>query len=502
MPELVKITKQSAITLVEPSPTSGGRLDTGLIGDVYTGFHLPSRAIDGLRPIAMQRGYEDVVCINPRYNQKPGRYDDNNLARFAETDVLSLSLITRTAPQAKRTVMLYKSMRPDGWVIAGGVHASALPEECLEWADVVVCGEGEPVFPEVLDALAENGTVKGVKGTAHKENGQVIIENSRPLLTQAELEQLPWPVFDQGYRKGGRGVNVVICSRGCPWACFHCGVTAFYGNMFRRIGNEYIIPRLQQLTSEREGETTFIADDNFAGKPREAEDLMHQMINTGLNKRKYLVQLRAEIGLRKGFPDLLREAGIDRAPVGIESINEAVLNSINKQSTAKTTIEGVRALREGGVKVHGMFMVGLDGDSIEGLLYQLEWAKQNVDSAQFCAPIPLPGTPFAEKMKAQGRILTNDYQYYGGQDVVVRPDFTSPKNLLNLLYYMYEDYYAFKLAKHPVRNLTNRILSGSSQQWEDFKQDFLMRLYVWKTVRSIRNDPQTKRHFVNLEAQS
>lgn len=501
MPERVKITKESRIALLEPSPTSEGSLDRGLIGDVYGGFNLPSRAIDGLKPVAQQRGYKNVVCINPRYNRRPGRLAEDDVATLAETDILGVSTITRTIPQARRITALYRKLRPDGWVLAGGVHATALPEETLQWADIVALGEGEHVFPEVLDALADSGSVKGVKGTVRKENGEIVREKERPLLTEAELEQIPWPDFDQGYRKG-RSVSVVIGSRGCPRGCIYCGVTSFYGEMYRSIGIDPILARVEKLLSEKEGERVFYADDNLAGKPRKAEALLDAMIDRGLNSRKYLAQLRAEIGLRKGFPEKLRKAGIDRVAVGAESINEAVLAAINKQSTAKTTIEGIRALREAGVKVHVMLMLGLDGDTVEGLMDQLEWAKRDADTAQFCVPIPLPGTPFAEAMRAQGRILTNDYQYYGGQDVIIRPDFISPYDLQMLQYHMYEDFYSFKLTKDPVRNATNRVLNGSSEEWADFKLDFAMRLYAWNTLRALRNDPQTQRHLLNLKAQS
>lgn len=507
MPERIKVTKESSITLIEPPATSGGRLDTGLVGDVYSAFHLPSRAIDGLKATAGQKGYKNVTCINPRYNRIPGKFDDQDWRVMGGSDVLGISTITRTIPQARQIAQKYKEFHPEGLVVAGGPHVTFMVEESLGWADIVVRGEGDEAFPELLEALEDNGSSKGVKGTSYKEGDAIVNEPDRAFLTEEQLGQLPWPDFDPRFRTAkGKSISVVITSRGCPYRCGFCSVSAFNGETFRRMGNEFILARLEQLHRQNPRERVFFGDDNFAGKPRQAEALLEGMIERRLSSGLYMAQLRGDIGLRKGFPDFLRRAGVTFVAVGIESINQNNLTSVDKGTSVKNTLEGVRALREAGVKVHGMFIMPLDDDTEESLMDQIELAKAHVDTAQFCAPIPLPGTPFAKEMEEQGRILTKEYQYYGGQDVVLRPKNMSPERAQELIYYGYEQFYTPKkkleLVKAALGAVVHWVTHLSRERWDGLVLDTVMRYYANNTLKSVRNDPQTLQHHEELKEQS
>jgi len=502
MPERARINKNSSITLLEPSPTSGGRLDRGLVGDVYSAFHLPSRAIDGLKANVGQKGYKNVACINPRYNKQPGRLDDQDWKTIASADVLGISTITRTVPQSRAIAQEYKKLNPKGLVVAGGPHVTFMVEESLEWADVVVRGEGDETFPELLEALEDNGSPKGVKGTSYKEGDAIVDEPDRPFLTEEQLGQLPWPDFDPRFRRArGRSISVVIGARGCPYRCGFCSVSAFNGETFRRMGNEFILARLEQLHRQNPRERVFFGDDNFAGKPRQAEALLEGMVERRLSRGLYMAQLRGDIGLRKGFPDLLRKAGVTFAPVGIESINQNNLTSVEKGTSVKNTLEGVRALREAGVKVHGMLIMPLDDDTEESMMDQIEWTKAHVDTLQICAPIPLPGTPFAREMEEQGRVLTNEYQYYGGQDVVLRPKNMSPERAQELIYYGYEQFYTPKKKLELIKDALGAWVYGathlSKERWNSFVLDVVTRYYANNILSSLRSDPQTIQHREN-----
>lgn len=507
MPERVRINKNSSITLVEPSPTSEGRLDAGLVGDVYSAFNVPSRAIDGLKAVAVQKGYKNITCINPRYNKIPGKFEDQDWRVIAESDLLGISTITRTIPQAREIARKYKEFKPDGLVVVGGPHVTFMVEESLEWADVVVRGEGDESFPELLEVLEDNGSSKGVKGTSYKEGDAIVNEPDRPYLTEEQLGQLPWPDFDPRFRAArGRSVSVVIAARGCPYRCGFCSVSAFNGETFRRMDNESILARLQQLHRQNPRERIFFGDDNFAGKPKQAEALLEGMIERRLNSGLYIAQLRGDIGLRKGFPDLLRKAGVTFAPVGIESTNQNNLTSVEKGASVKNILEGVRALREAGVKVHGMLIMPLDDDTEESVKDQIEWAKTHVDTLQICAPIPLPGTPFAREMEKQGRILTKEYQYYGGQDVVLRPKNMSPERAQELIYYGYEQFYTPKkkseLAKAALDAVVHWVTHLSSERWNGLVLDTAIRYYANNILTSFRSDPQTMQHRETLAAYS
>lgn len=498
-----KITQQTPITFVELQATSGGRLDSKPVGDIYSGTKFPSRGVDLLKEIHSREGWTDVVAIDPRFNSHPNQLNESDLRRIMSSPVLGLSLISRTVPQSKELARRYKEANPNGIIIVGGNHATFKVDECLGWADIVVRYEGDRTSPELLEALAKNGTPKGVKGVSYKDGDTIVNEPNRSLLTEEEMDSLPWPNYDPLIGKGATGL-VIITSRGCIHGCDFCTEAEANEHRYRRIGNKVIIPRFRQLYGES-SQRIFWADDNFAGKPKETEELLREISAEKLNADKRLVvQLHAEIGLRKGFPDLLREAGVFLATLGLESINEAALASLGKASNPQINIEGTRAIREAGVLVHAMIIAGADGDTVETLMDQLEWLKKHVDTIQIFTPGPLPGTPFTRRMEGQGRILRGEeaYHLYDGHYVLVRPKDIPPYDLQMLVPKMYEDFYSFKLLKDAAKRVFFSPGVSFRQRWDDLKRDVIVRAYARYTGRALLKDPQTKEHLEFLKAQN
>lgn len=488
-----RLTKNSPITIVEPAPNAFGKLDNPIMADNYSGINLPTRAAELLKAILNGEGWIDVVAINPRFNECPGVLNESDLKRIFSSPILGISSITRTIPQSAELARRYKAANPDGIVIAGGPHVTFADEESLEWADYVVRFEGDITFPEMLEAIMDSGSAKGVLGISYKDGDRVVREPDRPLLTEEQLSQLPWPDFDSRFRNGKVNAVTVAAARGCPHRCEFCSVTSMNGLCQRRVDNSVVFPRIKALYLNETNDRIFPADDNFAGKPKQAEALLEQIIDEGLTDYRYMMQLHPSIGLRKGFPDLVRKAGVFLPAFGIESINDEALAAVGKSSLSlKVTNEGIRAFREAGVPVLGMFINGIGTDDEEGLREQSEWAKKMVDIAQFFVPGPLPGTPFAKKMAEEGRILTKKYFLYDGQHVIIRPEAISPFRLQTLVNEMNEEFFAYRLG-------------GKNVRLADRKMETIIQLYgrnVLKNVREVFNSPQTQKHLQDLKAWS
>ena len=94
--------KDLRITLVELPATVDGRLEGRPAKDIYSLLRLPARGVPLLEAICRKAGYADTVTLDPQYNRVAGRLDVDDWRRLAETDVLGLSIITRTANQIGR----------------------------------------------------------------------------------------------------------------------------------------------------------------------------------------------------------------------------------------------------------------------------------------------------------------------------------------------------------------------------------------------------------------
>lgn len=495
------ITKDSPIAVVEMPGT----------GHVYGRLRL-TRALPTITGILAEAGHTNVTGIDPQYNTLMfDKFYTNKLNRkdkeaIDESQVLCMPLLTPTAPVSETVASEYMQNHPDGWVVLGGPHASLAAEECLKWDKrpnkriIIVRGEGEKTLPKVLEALEENGSPRGVEGVSYYEGNEIKHEPDRELLTEEELSRSPRPIYSEAMLKGSHA-RLIWMGRGCPHACDFCTVTAMNGFCYRMKSETVVNAEYEEAYySDSMDKMIFYIDDNFAGNPKRTEALLRRNIEMGMTRRPLVTQLRAEIGLRKGFPDLLRQAGVLVVPVGAETLFDDNLKEINKGMSAKTTMEGIMALKEAGLWVHAMFIVGLDEDTLDTLDYTLEWAKKYATTAQFVPPGPLPGTGFTRRMEEEDRIITKNYSLYHGDYVVVRPKKISPYDLQMKIFEMYKDFYDPRRMHNPVEAIKSRLADSSSMEWRAFKRDFAVRMYAWHTLGGIASDHRTRQHLRDLKA--
>ncbi len=318
--------------------------------------------------------------------------------------------------------------------------------------------EGEKAIVELMD---NDGDPRGILGVSYKNGEEIVHEKDRPLLTEAELSNLPIPYQNPEVRKS-RLMNTVITSRGCPHDCAFCSVTTFYGQRYRRRSNKSVMQQIAFEHSLKPHEATFFADDNFAGRPKEAIELTEQIAEAGLVHPDHSTQLSIYAASNPKLLESLRRAGITTIFIGVESINQDTLDSFNKKVSVEQNKEAIRIFREFGFWIHGMMMVGGDGDTKESLKETLVFSKDNFDTVQYFTPIPVPGTRFAAEMKSAGRILPADYSYYDGQYVLIRPNHFSPYELQMEVLKMYQDFYSYKnirpmlQSQNPLRSLAFR----------------------------------------------
>ena len=479
--------REPKITLVELPATSFGKLNAPLVKDVYTIFPFSARALPQLKADLTQKGYKDVEIIDPRLN-RGGKLIRANLRRVIGSDYFLPSAIARTIFQTRELAEVYKKENLNGKVIAGGFQVTFTPEETLEWADIVVRHEGDNTLVELLEKLERGESLENVKGISYKLNGEVVNNECRELLSEEELSALPFPDYSIYPKKT---MGIVNTSRGCPHACNFCSVTQFYGNRYRRKSNSRILEELSLVKARSKG--IFFNDDNFASNKSATKKLLKEMIKDGNNKTRYSCQLNinsAFTSLRTNeidteFIGLLKEAGFFVVYLGIESINEETLKFYHKPATADRNKMAVKAFGDAGLWKHGLMMIGGDGDTNESLDDELEWAKQNLDSVQFFAPIPLPKTPFTEEMSEQGRILTDDYYLYDGFHVTVEPKNFSPYELQLKLFDMHKKFYTLKW-------------SSSIHEFPHPWYKMVTHVYAIKIVWDIEHEPQTMAHLERL----
>jgi len=485
------------ITLVELPPTEYGELDGKLISTLFIKYLSFARGLHLLDAELRQAGYTDVKVISPG-NAHSGMLRERYWDRLVSSDIVALSTITVTARQTEELGATLKRENPAATIIVGGPHVSYMIEDALRWADVVVRREGDKTFPELVGRLCENGSPQGVAGTSYKTHGTIIHEPDRSTLTIEELSMLPTPYYDKETLDRMQ-VIPVNTGRGCPFPCDFCSVNDYYGKVTRRRSNESTIEELKQINSLPQ-KFIFFTDDNFAPdlkeKHAQTKDLLRRMIREGLTDKKLSAQIRVEAAFDDELLKLFREAGGVGVYVGLESMDRGSLKEMKKGSTPEKNMEAVRLFRKAGIWVHGMFIFGLDWDTKESLNTTMDWAKDNIDSMQIFAPIPLPGTPFSKRMISEGRILTDRYNLYDAQHVILRPKNFTPYDLQMRIIDKYREFYSYKsrwatLISEFLKSPKRALFGGLG-----------VYPYALKTLEGLLKSPQTVEHIEYLKGLS
>jgi len=161
-------------------------------------------------------------------------------------------------------------------------------------------------------------------------------------------------------------------------------------------------------------------DDDLLSDPAYTRELCEALKPLG---KKWMSQMSATYVAH--HPELLkslREAGCSAMFMGLESINQESLKSVEKQNTAKLYEDMIRRIHGQGIDIHAGFVCGLDHEDVYDFERTAEWAtRMGLCGALWRILTPYPGTRLFEELKVAGRLLTTDWTYYTGEHVVYRP---------------------------------------------------------------------------------
>lgn len=450
------ITKDSKITLGELHPTEFGVLNGKPSYDEFSLLmkRLPSRALPTLEGRLRDEGYNDVQSINPYHHGINDGLSHENFRRFFSSEVVGLGSITRTAKQTLELTRRLKQVKPNIKVVLGGPHFTLKYEQGLEsGADVVCIGEGEETLPKILETAFDPDKLQEIRGIVFWKGSEIIKTAPRELLKPDEFTHHPY--YDNITRRK-TNIGVVETSRGCPYNCDYCQVSEIFGRKFRNKNIDYIVE--ERINVDDIGKTFFYTADNIAGNKKRLIEFSYAIENRGLNKGFGICQITSKSLRDPEVVEALERMGIKMTCVGYEFVYDSSLKDIGKQCSAEDNNEACKILREKDIWNHGMIMTG-GKDNEESLEYTTEWAIQNLDSAQFFPMGNLPGTAFDERMRAEGRVITEDESLADGHHVVVRADCLSPYEQQVLTDKMYYKFYSLKNNLRRLARSPNRALS-------------------------------------------
>ena len=362
-----------------------------------------------------------------------------------QPDVVGLSVMTFQRSTARRIIALVRSMTADVRIVVGGYDPSLAPDAWTSPAigvDVIVRGEGDVTFRELIRALEEGRSPGAVEGLWFREGGSFRRNPSRTVASLGKGEiRLPNRAARvlSGYTMMGRPIDVIETSRGCTFDCSFCSIIEMRGRNFYRFPIERVIDDIRDAAS-RGARSIFIVDDNITLDVPRFEALCTAIVRAGLNKIDYLVQaMTASIATHgERLAPLMREAGFRYVFLGIENILDEDLaflkaNAKNSRRQAgrrtNTAVAAVELLHRHGMLVVGGLIVGNPDDNRESIAANLEFARRYVDWPYIQHPTPYPGTPMTKDFEARGLVVNSRVEEYDGTTAVTRSAYLSSEEI-------------------------------------------------------------------------
>lgn len=350
----------------------------------------------------------DCPSLNITFDNLPGYIISYN------PHVIGITAVTFTIVDALKAAIISKTAQAKSIVVMGGVHVTYYPRETLasENVDVVVMGEGEITFFELVNKLEKNAPLSDVYGIAYKNESSIKVNQVRPEIENLDL--LPPPDYDlldfakYSHILGKTSITAAIqSSRGCPYGCTFCDNRR---TKFRVRSAENLLQELEILYGKGMG-SFFFVDDNFV---LDKKKLL--MICEGIVERKMKIDFK--ISSRVDIVDeemmgALKQAGCNRISFGVESAQQKYLDYLEKGTTIGQVKKIFKIARKVKLPTFAYMMIGLPDQTKEEMYEQLEFLRKiRASYASFSVCSAYPRVPLYYNLLDDGTFKYDFWQKF------------------------------------------------------------------------------------------
>ena len=291
-------------------------------------------------------------------------------------------------------------------LVAGGPHATALPEEILALGyDAVVFGEGEDTLVELVDCASRGGDLSAVAGLRlPAPDGGVFATAARPY--PRDLDALASPLSAADLVPRDRYVDdptralpaSVLTSRGCPGRCTFCA-NVVSGRRYRAHSVARVIEDMSAW-HDREGAVVFcFPDPTFTAHRGRLLALCEAMAALPF-RPMWWCETRVD-RLDGEMARAMAGAGCVNVVVGIESGDPGVQRRIGKHIDLDRAEQTLRVLQEAGLRTQVNFMFGFPDETAAELDNTLRYMERIAPLVDLFPPmgvwVPYPGSALYDR---------------------------------------------------------------------------------------------------------
>lgn len=319
-------------------------------------------------------------------------------------------------------------------IVAGGPLPSLAPDTFMDVFDVVVVGEGENTFLELVTCQLTGKSWNEIPGIIFKSSTGTICK-TEPRNKISNLDILPFPARDlfpnDEYKLywntyHGFTATSMISTRGCPYHCDFCSNPVF-GVSYRERTAKNVIDEMISI-KELGYDRIFFQDDCFTLNSKRTREICNFLIDQKLDIEWMCLSRADHLGTE--LSKIMAKAGCRRVFFGIESGNERMLKVINKKIDLSEARHAVNAAKAAGMETGAFFILGYPNETMASLLETVRFSsKLPLDYLSYSFPYPIPGTGLYNRVK--DRITVPEWRKQRGKagrhELLFKSEFSAKK---------------------------------------------------------------------------
>lgn len=313
---------------------------------------------------------------------------------------------------------LVKGRYPRIPIVWGGWHPSIYPEQTIknEFVDIVVRGQGERTFTELVQAIESGAELSHISGLTYKKDGRMISNPDRPFEDINNFPALPYHLIDiEKYaaktRLGSRTIGY-ITSQGCPFHCGFCAEQVIYKRRWSALKPERVVEDMRNLAAIYNVDSIIISDSNFFVNEKRVKEICEGVENLHIIWGQVNGRTDTLANYSSETWEIMKESGLEYILTGAESGMEDALEVIKKEATIQDTFDFSTIAKRYDIRIQFSLMIGVPNlkrkYSIEEefygtleLIYKLYKINRNNEFLLFVYA-PYPGSPLYEDAKKLG----------------------------------------------------------------------------------------------------
>lgn len=269
-------------------------------------------------------------------------------------DFVGISVLTPTLASSKYIIDIVRSVNSNIKIIAGGVHATILPNDLVDYVDYVIQYEGEGVINKIIEGEIKEKITVGPR--------------------IKDLDKLPFPDVSKLYnlqKFTQRDLSLVMSTRGCPFACKFCGSPKLWGRKITRKSVNYFINEIVDLKNNYGVNDFYISDDSFSVDNKWLNEFCCKVKDFNVTWRC----LDRVDSVTKEKIEMMKDAGCRNIKIGIESGSQKILNAMNKHITIESVLKADKIFKDSDMDWSAFFMIGFPGETEDDIRKTQELIK-------------------------------------------------------------------------------------------------------------------------------